>query len=202
MHKITLEQEKNVKLYYQKDLSAPAIATALNLSLSQVYDSLKKQNVRRRTAAQQNKIRFIGSPLSFKFREQLSSKENDLMIAALMLYMGEGAKTGNTVDLVNSDVLVLKLFIKFLRNICGINEAKIRIYLYCFEGQDIDAIINFWAKELKVYKGNFTKPYIRKNVGEKSRNMANGVVHIRYNDKRLLEKILYLCDELMHKLLS
>lgn len=40
---------------------------------------------------------------SFRFRDNLSIKEYNLLVAAVMLYYREGAKTGVTVDLANSD---------------------------------------------------------------------------------------------------
>lgn len=119
-----------------------------------------------------------------------------------MLYLGEGAKTKNTVDLANSDPVILRLFVKYLRKICAVDEQKIRVYLYCFENQNTEGLISFWSRTLRIGKDKFIKPYIRKIGASQTRTMKYGVLHIRYNDKRLLEKFLYLCSSIARKLIE
>ncbi len=140
--------------------------------------------------------------LTFSFPENFTQSKKELLIAGLMLYLGEGAKTRNTVDLANSDPKILKLFMHFLREIFVVREEKLRFYLYCFSDQDPEELIQYWCQALNVSALNFTKPYIRPVVKNSTRRMSYGVLHIRYNDKRLLEKILALCssitDELLH----
>lgn len=201
MKKITSQEKNAVEIMYKKELSAPIIAQSLHLSLSQIYDTLKKRGIPRRNPADQNKIRFLNKPFSFNFKENLSVCDRELMIAALMLYLGEGAKTGNTVDIANSDPLILKIFLKFLKNICRVNDEKLRFYLYCFEDQNKDELINYWVNELQVNRNKFTKPYIRQNHKQRKRKMRCGVLHVRYNDKRLLEKILTLGRSLINEMI-
>lgn len=202
MKVITEQQEQKVIKLYNQLSSAPAIAKRIKLSVSQVYDTLRRFNVARRKSSLQNQIRFINSPLSFEFRERLVRKERELLIAAIMLYYGEGAKTGTTIDFANSDPRALKLFLKFLRQVCRVDESKLRLYLYCFSDQNVEQLIKFWSKELRVSRKNFTKPYIRAVRGQRKRIMSYGVLHVRYSDKRLLEKILNLCSEFIISLAS
>lgn len=194
-----LSEEIRIATLYKNELSGPEIAQKLNFSLKKIYSSLKKQNILRRKPTVQNEVRFRKKPLSYKLRSQLSMSEKELSIAALMLYFGEGAKTGTTVDFANSDPRALKVFLKFLREICGVNETKIRIYLYCFTDQNVTQLIKFWSHELNLKFTNFTKPYIRQSKPGQTRKMPWGVLHIRYHDKRLLEKILALCSDLLAK---
>ena len=123
-------------------------------------------------------------------------QERELLIAGVMLYYGEGAKSGNTVDFANGDPRLLKVFLKFLREVCGVNVEKLRFYLYCFSDQNSQKLIRFWCSQLGVEPRQFTKPYVRSTLNKGKRTLANGVLHIRYSDKRLLEKILFLGDEL------
>jgi len=195
--RISKEQEIIVKkLYIKNKLSGPLISKRCNLSLSQIYDALYRHNIVRRDRALQNEIRFRSSALSYNFLNSFSLKQRELLIAGIMLYWGEGKKTGVTVDFTNTNLKILKLFLSFLRIICGIKEEKLRIYLYCFQGQNIHELISFWAHNLMVDPKSFTKPYVRQSKGITLRQVPNGVVHIRYSDKRLLEKILSLCEEL------
>ncbi len=200
MKNYTLKSDNQIKRLYLGGLSAPAISAELKVSLNKVYSSLKRNNIRRRTASIQNKIRFENKPLSFKLKDNLKQPERDLLIAASMLYYGEGAKTQSTVDFANSDPKALVLFIKFLREICRVDESRLRFYLYCFENQNPGELIKFWSRKLKANDGSFTRPYIRKDTGELKRKMPYGVLHIRYSDKKLLERILFLIERITNEL--
>ena len=192
---ITPQEECLVKNLYQNGLTGPEISLHIKVSVKQVYDSLRRQDIPRKSIVEQNRLRFRKSPLSFSFKKEFSQKERDLLVAGLMLYYGEGAKTGHTVDFANSDPMLLSLFLKFLKDICGIDEKKLRFYLYCFSDQNSQSLIRFWCSHLSVKRGQFTKPYVRSTLNKGKRTMANGVLHIRYSDKRLLEKILSLGRE-------
>ena len=182
--------DKRIAKLYQGGFSASDIVSRLNIPLHRVYDALVRQHIARRSPWAQNLIRFERSPRSFTFKKRLSLPEQQLMIAGLMLYYGEGAKTGTTVDFANSDPLASALFIRFLRVICGIEEGRLRLYLYCFSNQDTDALIRFWSSRLGVERARFTRPYVRSTLNRGNRTMTYGVIHIRYSDKRLLEELL------------
>lgn len=194
--KITPKQENLVKVLYSKNLSGPEISKQLRISLKQVYDSLRRQQIHRKSAFEQNKVRFDKKPPSFSFKRKLSIKEKELLVAGVMLYYGEGAKSGFTVDFANGDMRLLKLFLKFLKIICKVNEKRLRFYLYCFSDQNTKTLIRFWCSQLGVERSQFTKPYVRSTFNKGKRTLKNGILHIRYSDKRLLEKILCLGDEL------
>jgi len=198
--KITEEQESQVKKFYRSGMTGTEIAIKLKLSLKQIYSSLRRQGVPRKTLWEQNKILFAKKPLSFSFKHNLSIKDRELLIAAVMLYYGEGAKTGVTVDFANSDSRTVKLFIKFLRKVCRVDEKRLRFYLYCFSDQDSNALINHWSSQLKAERSQFTKPYVRSTFNRGKRSMPYGVIHVRYSDKKLLEKILSLCHSLVSTL--
>jgi hypothetical protein len=117
-----------------------------------------------------------------------------------MLYFGEGAKTQNTVDFANSDIDALGIFLKFLRTICRVEENRLRFYLYCFKNQNPKKLIKFWSRRLKIKPGSFTKPYVRQDRAVLSRIMPYGVLHVRYSDKKLLQRILLLIKEITQEL--
>ena len=95
------------------------------------------------------------------------------------------------VDFANSDKDMILLFLKFLRRVCGIDEKKLRVYSYFYSNQDISKNINYWSKLTRVSKKQFSKPYIRDGFKEEKRDkMPYGLIHIRYNDKKLLNLIL------------
>ncbi len=117
--------------------------------------------------------------------------KKDLRLIGLMLYAGEGAKTNSNVDFINTNSLLVKAFVLYLRKCCQIDENRLKFYLYCFEDQDVSNIINFWCSELNAKPEQFTKPYIRPvRANKRGRISPHGVIHVRYSDKRLLSKIL------------
>ncbi len=192
--------EKEVVDLYLQNFSGLDISNKLGIHIRQVYRILDKNKIQRRLTSEQNRIKFLNKKPSFEIKDNLSVWERELLIAAVMLYYGEGAKTGTTVDLANSDPGILKLFLKFLREICGVDTSRLRFYLYCFSDQNPVELIRFWSRELTVSRNNFTKPYIRKIQQEKPRRrMPYGVLHIRYSDKKLLTKILELNLEFVKK---
>jgi hypothetical protein len=199
MQKVIVDHQK-IKKMYEDGLSAQEISKSLTIPSHQIYGSLKKQNVIRRNAAEQNRLRFEKSPRSYDFKPRLSRSERELMIAALMLYYGEGAKTQNTVDFANSDEYTLALFLKFLRTICRVDENRLKFYLYCFADQDCKGLIRYWSGRLSVNASSFTKPYIRTSNTGLKRLMPHGVLHIRYSDKHLLGLILSLMKEITTEL--
>jgi len=116
-----------------------------------------------------------------------------------MLYLAEGAKTGTTVDFANSSPTLIKVFLTFLRKVCAIDENRLKLYLYCFSNQRPTKLIDFWSKELKIKRRQFTKPYIRSVTKPSSRIMRYGLLHLRYSDKKLLMQILLLGENLTAK---
>lgn len=198
--KITFEQECLVQEHYIDGFSGSEISSKMGLSLKQIYSALRRKGVSMRSFSEQNRVRFQKKPLSFNFKEELSVKEKELLVAGIMLYYGEGAKTGHTVDFANGDERLLKVFLKFLREICRVDREKLRFYLYCFSNQSSEELIRFWCSQLSVEPRQFTKPYVRSTLNKGNRTLANGVLHIRYSDKRLLEKILSVGHELMSTL--
>ena len=195
--------DKLIKDLYLSEVSEKFIAAKLSLSLKQVYTSLIRQKVNRRRPQEQNRIHFLNKPLSYLYFKPKTEKFKLLEIAALMLYKGEGAKNGCTVDFVNSDEQALKIFINYLRKICRVNEKRIKFYLYCFSDQDPVLLTKFWSKTLMVNPQAFTKPYVRNlNNTKARRTMNNGVLHIRYSDKKLLNHILTLIDQIAKKMIK
>lgn len=179
---------------YLAGLSGPDIAKRFKISSKKVYNILKGKRVEIRSKSEQVQVKFYASKKSYSWIKNPNFKQLLLETAGLMLYVGEGAKTGNTVDFTNSNQKVVSTFVDFLRYICQIDENRLKFYLYCFENQDKHQIIHFWCKLLNTTPTQFTKPYIRPKQTESKRIAEHGVIHVRYSDKRLLEEILEKID--------
>ncbi len=178
------------KLYWDKQQSIPEISKALGISKDILYQLMQKHQIPRRDGTESNYLVFKRKP-PFKVRENLNSEEQKLKVAGIMLYWAEGAQTGNFVDFSNSKPEMIQVFLKFLREICGIHESRLRVYLYLHgDVKDAESVIQFWNKITQIPRSQFLHPYIRrKEPNYKGRVMPYGLVHIRYSDKRLLELI-------------
>lgn len=177
------------KLYYQEKLPMKMVAEKLGVTLDAVVYFMRKQNLVRRTISEDSVIRFNNKLPSFTLATRLTERQKMLKIIGVTLYWGEGYKTekSNGVDLANSDVFIILSFLSFLREVCGINESRLRVLLYCHENQNQEDLIKYWSKKTKIPKSQFTKPYVRKITEYGTiRTMPYGLVHIRYADKKLL----------------
>ncbi len=181
------------KLYYKEKLSTIAIAKQLKVPCWMVQKFMVKNDLKRRTPQETNAIRFKRKPVSFLIKKNLSYKDRQLKVAGIMLYWAEGnkeCKRNFTIDFSNSDSQMIELFLRFLREICGVDEKRLRVLLYCYADQDIKNIRKYWQKITKISSTQFTKPYVRKDFRpEKSGKMKYGLAHIRYSDKKLFLKI-------------
>lgn len=106
---------------------------------------MRRYNLKRRALIEENKLRFSRKAASFQIKSDLNLEEEKLKMAGTMLYWGEGGKalSGSGVDFVNSDPKMITVFMLFLRTIFQIDEAKLRVYLYCYANQKPFELIEF-----------------------------------------------------------
>jgi|SRR3989344_6407117 len=178
-----------VERLYRSEYSAREIAEQLGVSIDAVYYSLRRIEVPRRTPVEQSRVLLKRKAHSYSIKKKLTAVERELFIAGIMLYWGEGSQWDGeaSVDFANSKPEMIKVFLKFLRVVCGVDEQRLRCYLYCYCNQDVNALIRYWSKITKIPKKQFTKPYIRADYDERKKSkMPYGLIHIRYSDKRLL----------------
>lgn len=190
--------ERVKKLYYDKQLSVNDVANKLGVSIDAVFYCMRKNGFKRREQNKSNAIRYERQEPSFRLKKINNEELKILKVIGAMLYWGEGYKAGKNcmVDFANSDEDMIKIFLKFLRKVCGIDEKRLRVYSYFYLNQNPNKNINYWSKITKISKKQFTKPYIRKDFREdKKDKMPHGLIHIRYGDKKLLRLIKGWIDE-------
>jgi len=192
--KLTIEKIKN--LYYTKGYSAQQVGEILGKSTSRIYDFMRKHGLPRRAPSESNNLVYLRQEPSFNLKKNLNREEEKLKIAGIMLYWAEGYKNlrerdrGGVVDLSNSEPEIIKIFLKFLRKICGVDENRLRVFLYCYANQNVDSLKKYWHKITGIPLKQFSKPYVRKDfLPEKEGKMKYGLVHIRYSDKKLFSQI-------------
>lgn len=176
---------------YTSGLSAREVATLLGCTQKMVYSGLKRHSIPRRSSREASLQKRNRKKRSFRVRTDLSSTEEHLRTIAIALYWAEGAKTtrARMVDIANTDVRILKIFLHFLRTIMSVDDDKLRVYVYCHSNQNVSHVLAWWSDQLQIPIGAFQKPFIR-HSSSKSSKWPYGVAHIRYYDVDLLRYLL------------
>jgi hypothetical protein len=199
MSALEISQLQAIKdMYYKDAFPMKKIGEQLGVSLDAVVYFMRRHNLKRRTLKEDSVRRFAVKPLSFSVKKKLSNKDKILKAVGVTLYWGEGYKTAKSagIDLANSDAAIISTFLLFLRKICGIDEERLRVLLYCHANQDHKKLIKHWSIITKIPEKQFTKPYVRNSEKYDSiRTMPYGLVHIRYADKKLLAVVMDWIEE-------
>lgn len=203
----TISEDKKAlvfDLYHNKKFSVREISEYLNVSVHATTFFMRKYKIKRRSQKEAQNEKFIKSVPTFKKRILKSAESKELETIGIMLYWAEGFKgnessTYHAVDFANSDQDMINIFMKFMRSTFELNESKFRILLYCYSDQDVNKLIRFWSKVTNIPKNQFSKPYIRSDFRIDGRKMKNGMIHVRYSDKRLLLEIKSMIESYVKK---
>jgi len=85
--------------------------------------------------------------------------DRDLTMYCLGLYQGEGAKTPGSLSMANTNPIVLRTLVTWLRRRFEIDESRLRVRLYLHEGLDLEASMTHWSDVLEIPTSQFQKPY-------------------------------------------
>ncbi len=168
------------------------IASKFGISASAVVYYLNKHNVARRSRSdavtQWNITELNKKPV--KIKKKLSEKEEKLRLAGVMLYWAEGCKGWGTVKFVNSDPAMIRLFLAFLREVCGIWEDRLKLLIHMYPDHKESELIEYWSKVTRVPKENFYKSFLHNGAkGTYKKKALYGTITINYSDKKLLSRI-------------
>ncbi len=186
------EERKIIDFYEISKLSEQQIAERLTLNPSRVRWVLKKHKIQKRTISEAVRQLYITkfNKKEFLLNTKLTPEQEKLKIAGVMLYWGEGTKKGYNVALANSDPLMVAIFVRFLREICGIEESRLHITLHHYPDHDEATLKKFWSKTLKVPLKQFYLSYMHFNTkGSYKKKSQYGTVSVQYSDVALLKVI-------------
>ena len=115
---------------------------------------------------------------------------NNLWLAGLMLYWGEGSKTEDP-GLSNSDPEMVRFMMRWFRETCRVPERKFKAYLHLHSGQDEASMKTFWAEVTELPLFQFGKSYVkREGTGHRKNILYNGTIRIDIYSRDLLYTIL------------
>ncbi len=128
-------------------------------------------------------------------------KYHPVFVAGVMLYWGEGDKASwSGVRMSNTDPQLLKLFIAFLCDVCGLQIKDIKASVLVYPDLDESVCRRYWSAGIGLPIENFTKS-ITIQGRHKTKRLGYGVCIVAvgrtYLKKKILEWIRLLPDELM-----
>jgi len=159
-----------------------------------------KHDIPRRSRSEAAYVKHNPDGDPFKIKKLKTKEDFELFTLGVGLYIGEGSKTKDVVALANSDSRIIKAFLKFLRELCGVGEAKITTELNIFDDIDLEVAINYWMKVTQIPKSRFGKPIVRKSRGGMYKDKSKyGTLTVKVCNTKLLARILSWCDETLER---
>ncbi len=148
-----------------------------------------------------NSLKKIYKQALYEAREEFEYfKYHPLFLAGIALYWGEGNKASPyNVVLGNVDPRMIKVFITFLKKICGLSNNKIRAYILLYPDLNDSICKAFWIKNSGLKEENFNKSVLIKGR-HKTRKLQYGVCTITVSSKYLKQKMLYWLELLSQNL--
>lgn len=172
-------------------LSMKEIASILDTSPSTVRWWMSKHGIIRRSRSEANyrKYNKLGDP--FKIKSLTSSQDYLLYGLGIGIFWGEGNKVNkHSVRVGNTDSDLLKSFIRFLKEICQVEDYKISFGLQVFNDSDPDKALRYWMEEFQVPRSRFhsTVSLIPpQGKGNYKRKSEYGVVTVYVHNIKLRE---------------
>lgn len=118
---------------------------------------------------------------------------NDLRLIGIILYLGEGGKTKRgMVRLANSDPMVIKIMMRFLREVCEVPENKFYGHIHTFEGANVKKTEEYWSQITGIPLNQFYKTYIKQSIASlhKRKTLPFGTIDIGVNNTKLFLTIM------------
>ena len=123
-------------------------------------------------------------------------------LALAMLYLGEGSKSGNRVQLASTDAGILRYFVRALISIYGVDRGRLSFRLNLVEAaRPIEQQLKlWWSQELKCSLDQFIKTqFDRRSRGTELTGDYHGVCTVTYYDTYLQQHLLgmahaYVCS--------
>ena len=119
--------------------------------------------------------REIRDTITLKARRKINKiSKKDLLLIGTSLFWAEGSKSHRWhLCFANSDSEIIKVMMKFFREICYISDEKIKAIVHIYPRLNYKKALTFWAKITKLPKKNFYKPQIQISRASKKKRDRN-----------------------------
>jgi hypothetical protein len=185
--------------YLQERLSMAEIAEKVGCSPNKVSYWMTKFGIERREIGEA--IYQKWNPDGDPFEITHSDDKDDLFRLAIGLYIGEGKKrTVEEVSLANTDARVIRVFMRFLREICHVNESRLWAQVNVYDDLNLNGVLEYWQKVTGLPVQQFYKPVIRARREGNYINVSQyGTVTVGVNNSKLCKIVKSWCEEYLSK---
>lgn len=169
------------------------ISHILECSPNKVVYWMKKYSIERRSRSEAIYLKQNPNGDPFKIKDRMSPDDKVLYGLGIGIFWGEGTKVApNSVRVANTDPNILKIFIKFLQQICGLKKGKIRYSIVSFNDTDPEIARSYWSKELKISPEKFGKITVipKQGKGTYKKKSQFGVCTIHVGNTKLKSWIM------------
>lgn len=181
--KLNQEQEKNLRKNIGKIIYNARLKTAW--------------------AKRQKRIAQIKDTIEKAKKELPSLLKNHLFLIGVSLYWAEGSKTSEYIQFANSDPRIIKIMMRWFREICKVPEDKIRIHIYIHKIYKNERCEDFWSEITNIPVSRFGKTTYKPTPHKIKKNLDyKGLCRIDIGNVNLFRKIMgwqYGISEIFNK---
>lgn len=202
------EKEKAVRLR-QKGESIKSISKILSVSKASVSNWVRhiqlspsqqlklKRNEhsletieKRRTSRLRSELEKRNVIINEAKRDIVSISNQDLKLVGAMLYWAEGRKRGRRiVSFSNSDPEIIKIMMRFFREVCCVDEKKFRGHIHTHSHLNIKDSERYWSKVSGIPLNQFYKTYSKPSKSSKGK--MDSLLHGTF-DIHVCDSVLFL----------
>ncbi len=192
-----LSKEFLEEMYYGQNLSMVEIAERLGCSSNKVVYWMDKYGIERRDVSEAIYQRRNPDGDPFDIRRLETEEEREFFQLTVGLYIGEGnKKTRSEVSISNTDPRVVRAFIQFLSDICGVKVNDLFAGINVFDDVDLEEVQTYWETVTGLPRSQFHKPTVRPSRGGTYTNKSKyGTVKVGIYNTKLHQIIQDWCDK-------
>ncbi len=186
---------------YSSGLSIKDISQQEKVSPHKIAYWMSKYNIKSRSRSEATYLKRNPCGDPFKIANIDCPEKAELLTLGIALYLGEGSKKQqHGIRLANSDPRIIKLFLNFLKIVCGVQKNRTKAWINIFDNGKYQESLDYWSKQTGISKNNFYSPVIRtRKIGTYKNKSKYGTITIVFDNKKLLDQIKEWCDIYLNK---
>ncbi len=147
---------------------------------------------RRRTTRLNNENRKRQALISIAEKDIKGISRKELKLVGAVLYWAEGLKRHRYVSFSNSDPVIIKVMMRFFREVCLVPQAKFRAHIHTHSHLNARAAEKYWSQVTGIDLGQFFKTYSKPSKASKGKADAlpYGTLDISIGDITLYLKLM------------
>lgn len=124
-------------------------------------------------------------------KEFISFSKNPLALIGIVLYWAEGGRKHGYFQFSNSDPIIIKTMMRWLREFCKIPEEKLRIRVYIHKIYAHENCEKFWSRVANIPISKFQKTIYKPTPHKIKKNFSyKGCIQIRVVNTDLFKKVI------------